>query len=445
METESAITGLAGVPSTAVNPPATEIPASASSFLLNVIALLIGLVGIAASERLWPGNSGRAILAAGGAVAFTIALVEALTIGVATRSSTGLVAQALRPALWGEAALRCLGLAVTLGVVALIYWLLPEYHGSFYAPYWRFLRAIGWPALGLAPLYFVWAGRRVTAPNDAYLQLGRLAVGQGWREVDRDLLRAHFMGWTVKAFFLPLMVVYLDGEIGAVLGAFHELSWETMRLYRFFYELSFLIDLLFCVVGYTLTLRVLDSHIRSTEPTALGWIVALVCYQPFYSVIGNMYLNYESSLYWDTWLAPYPQVRAAWAIAIVLLLLVYGLSTVAFGLRFSNLTHRGIITSGPYRFTKHPAYVSKNLSWWLICVPFVAHSGWLDSLRHCALLGALNFIYFLRARTEERHLSRDPTYVAYALWMRDHGIFRWLKHIPRLALVRAGAGRSGIA
>ena len=34
-----------------------------------------------------------------------------------------------------------------------------------------------------------------------------------------------------------------------------------------------------------------------------------------------------------------------------------------FSFRFSNLTHRGIITSGPYRFTKHPSYVSKNIAW----------------------------------------------------------------------------------
>lgn len=30
------------------------------------------------------------------------------------------------------------------------------------------------------------------------------------------------------------------------------------------------------------------------------------------------------------------------------------------------------------------------------------------------------------ARTEERHLSRDPQCVAYALWMNDHGALRAL-------------------
>ncbi len=109
--------------------------------------------------------------------------------------------------------------------------------------------------------------------------------------------------------------------------------------------------------------------------------------------------------------------------------MIYSLSTVAFGLRFSNLTHRGIITGGPYRFTKHPAYLSKNLSWWLISVPFVAGADWPTALRHCVLLLLLNGVYFLRARTEEWHLSRDPAYVAYALWINEHG---WLRLLGRI-------------
>jgi hypothetical protein len=42
------------------------------------------------------------------------------------------------------------------------------------------------------------------------------------------------------------------------------------------------------------------------------------------------------------------------------------------------------------------------------------------------MLALFNFIYFMRARTEERHLSRDPVYVEYALWMNDHGALRFL-------------------
>jgi len=105
---------------------------------------------------------------------------------------------------------------------------------------------------------------------------------------------------------------------------------------------------------------------------------------------------------------------------------------VTFGVRFSNLTHRGILTNGPYRFTKHPAYITKNLSWWLISIPFL-HAPATAAIRHSIALGCINTIYFLRARTEERHLSRDPVYVAYALWMNEHGVLRFLgRWIPAL-------------
>jgi steroid 5-alpha reductase family enzyme len=124
----------------------------------------------------------------------------------------------------------------------------------------------------------------------------------------------------------------------------------------------------------------------------------------------------------SSWLAGLPYLRDACGSVIIVLSLIYALATVAFGLRFSNLTHRGIITDGPYRLSKHPAYLTKNLSWWLISVPFALNDGWASAVRHSILLLLLNVVYFLRARTEERHLSRDPAYVAYAEWINEHGL-----------------------
>jgi protein-S-isoprenylcysteine O-methyltransferase Ste14 len=191
--------------------------------------------------------------------------------------------------------------------------------------------------------------------------------------------------------------------------------------------MGYTVDLLFCVVGYVLTVRVLDSHIRSTEPTVLGWVVALVCYQPFYSVIGTYYLRYDENRPWAEYFSAYPVLSACWGFGILMLVIIYGLSTAAFGLRFSNLTYRGIVTNGPYRYTKHPAYVAKNLSWWMISVPFLSSDGWGGALRHSLLLALLNTVYLLRAKTEEHHLSRDPRYVAYAAWIAEHGLLGRLR------------------
>jgi protein-S-isoprenylcysteine O-methyltransferase Ste14 len=135
-----------------------------------------------------------------------------------------------------------------------------------------------------------------------------------------------------------------------------------------------------------------------------------------------------------------PNLANAWGITILALVLIYGLSTVAFGMRFSNLTNRGIITSGPYRYTKHPAYLAKNLSWWMISMPFLSVLGPAAALRHCLLLGLLNGVYYLRAKTEERHLAADPAYVAYAAWIAERGLFARLRRsLLTLAPKRAKA------
>ena len=62
-----------------------------------------------------------------------------------------------------------------------------------------------------------------------------------------------------------------------------------------------------------------------------------------------------------------------WGSTILVCIAVYSWATISFGIRFSNLTNRGIITNGPYRYTKHPAYIAKNLSWWMESVPFVSN------------------------------------------------------------------------
>ena len=110
------------------------------------------------------------------------------------------------------------------------------------------------------------------------------------------------------------------------------------------------------------------------------------------------------------------------AFTLVALAAVYAWATVAFGLRFSNLTHRGILTHGPYAWTKHPAYVSKNLFWWFATLPFLATSGsFVDMVRNTVLLGLVSGVYYWRAATEEKHLSADPAYRDYAAWMERNG------------------------
>ncbi len=331
---------------------------------------------------------------------------------------------------------KLVGFAATLGALFGIYWLLPEYAGSFYAPVWAAAHALA-PWLAIAtPIYIVYTDRRQSDPEDAYAQLGALLMAQGPLP-DWSTLAQHARGWIVKGFFLPLMFVYLVGDL--------DLFWRTdfasvfssfSGFYDFAYNASYLVDLLFAVVGYSLTLRLLDSHIRSAEPALSGWVICIICYQPFWSVFGP-YLAYESDkFYWGDMTAGHPVLYALWGSAILCCLVIYTLSTVSFGLRFSNLTHRGIITSGPYRWTKHPAYIAKCLSFWLISVPFLSNQGPKAAITQSLLLVLANAIYVARAITEERHLARDPLYKDYQDYIRRHGLFARILRLPGLRQLR---------
>ena len=161
----------------------------------------------------------------------------------------------------------------------------------------------------------------------------------------------------------------------------------------------------------------------------------MVCYQPFWNTMYDQYLSYDHSGGWRHWFDGHPTLMVLWGIAILYLNLIYMSASVAFGLRFSNLTYRGLISSGPYRWTKHPAYLSKNLTWWLLAMPFLSHEGWETALRCSIMLAGINIVYYLRARTEEAHLSHYPEYREYAAWVNEHGIFtRNIRKIQRLLL-----------
>ena len=280
----------------------------------------------------------------------------------------------------------------------------------------------------LLPLCVLWMGwffvRRSSGRSlDSVESLG-LAIlhlilkSKKWSYRDRQSL----LGWLVKAFYLPLMFssayLFLDG---ARFSLIDKHGWWGAFYVSYF--LLFAIDTAFAAIGYCSTSRRIDSQIRSTEPTVLGWVAALICYPPLNLLILNRWLVYSDDYEWNQWLSGLPILSMLWGGAILVSTSLYVSATASFGLRFSNLTNRGIITSGPYAYFKHPSYIGKNVAWWLISVPFISNEGSLIALGHCMALLTINGIYVLRAKTEERHLSADPAYRAYSDWIAENGVF----------------------
>lgn len=286
-----------------------------------------------------------------------------------------------------------------------------------------------------------------------------------WRRIRNPRVRTTLLGICVKGFFTPLMTGFVVGHINSLSRAWlqhHHLApfefkpppgtsvlaqasmWWTQvgsrlgdllpsgaDLSGFFafsswtrgdlswglglaYDFVFMIDCGWALAGYASESRWLGNKTRSVEPTALGWVACIFCYPPYNNVLGT-YLPLETGAS----VIAGEDTLLAFRGATVLLFAIYASATVAFGWKFSNLTNRGIVTRGPYRFVRHPAYLCKCSAWWLEHIPTI-------TLTKAFFLTLLCGVYALRAWTEERHLSRDPDYVAYKKktpWVLFPGVY----------------------
>jgi hypothetical protein len=65
----------------------------------------------------------------------------------------------------------------------------------------------------------------------------------------------------------------------------------------------FVLDEQVGTVGYVLTMKPLDAHIRSANPYVAGWVAALICYPPFILMGDGGPLNYHPGTSdWTFWL-----------------------------------------------------------------------------------------------------------------------------------------------
>ncbi len=215
----------------------------------------------------------------------------------------------------------------------------------------------------------------------------------------------------VKAFFLPVMLNFaidnfrsVSWYLSVVSGNGVDLSISGFNsfIYPGLIALLLLIDVVYFTFGYTFESAKLKNTVRSVEPTFFGWFVALICYPPFNGVSGSILGWYANE--------PPPvstELMVFWFnIAGLFFFTIYVWATLALGSRSSNLTNRGIVGWGPYRFMRHPAYVTKNMAWWLLVLPLGNPTAYIS-------MGLWTLVYYFRAITEERHLSLDPEYQAY--------------------------------
>ncbi len=225
--------------------------------------------------------------------------------------------------------------------------------------------------------------------------------------------------YAVKLYFIPVMLGFLIDNSASLINFFGTTQSfykkgsvlnikKTLILLVFpfvFYSIL-VIDTVIFAFGYLFESRALKSIVKSVEPTALGWISAIACYPPLNNLTSDI-LGWYSSDFSNFGNININLITGA---VSIFFFVIYVWASIALGPKASNLTNRGIVTKGPYKYIRHPAYTAKNLSWWLMGIPFIMASGFIAVFS----LSMWTLIYFIRALTEERHLLQDPDYVEYS-------------------------------
>lgn len=153
-------------------------------------------------------------------------------------------------------------------------------------------------------LLWLWCG---PAGRDGSVEQLAGAVICLWRTRRLDPgQRQCVLGWTVKAFFLPLMLAWVLGWLGSLQEP-RTSGW--LQVFVFGMAAMYAVDTLFATIGYLSTHRAIDAHIRSTDATWLGWLSALACYPPLSAVVLRQWLDYKDGLEWQDCLQAPPLPR----------------------------------------------------------------------------------------------------------------------------------------
>lgn len=245
-----------------------------------------------------------------------------------------------------------------------------------------------------------------------------------WNNSYSEKERVAFLAWVVKLFFVPLMITWLTQHIFSLINNWYGFFQNTAMLQTNFlwffdghifwtlFSTILFFDVFFFTVGYLIEMPALKNTIKSVEPTLLGWAVAIMCYPPFNDFTWELAAWYSNDF--PTFETPF--IHISMNLFLLLLMWVYAWASLSLWLKASNLTNRGIVTKWPYKYVRHPAYVCKNMAWFIGAFPMIYIAATSDGLSLFSVLSGVAlwmWIYYLRAMTEENHLSADPDYVKY--------------------------------
>lgn len=195
--------------------------------------------------------------------------------------------------------------------------------------------------------------------------------------------------------------------------------------------------LLFTILpGYSFSSRLIGTDVKKVDTTWFAWVITIICYQPFSEVVFHQLLAYYPQTeminglpVWVDLLLFSQVLLYTFAVLILLNELFHLWAESTMGIRASNLTNRGIITTGPFAITKHPVYLSKCFGWALLYIPFFNGENLSQSFFYGLMFLLICGIFIGRSLSEERLLATDVNYVKYALFMDK---FAWFAFVGKI-------------
>jgi len=351
----------------------------------------------------------------------------------------------LPPLTWQQALRHYLVSAMIYGTILLFFMINPWFRDLLRVPFHN-LKAMhvyvfGYVAyLLIAPLvFFLGRSRSLWVSKNLLIAgyLGRL-VRWCWQRASQrkpDAWRPTYaekhamMFLLIKTVYGPLMINSAVMSYNTFPQLIQQIEANPSFLnicdkgYMMIFSGVFLLDSVLFAVGYHTESGLLRNKLRYAETNPLHILVCIMCYPPFNMPTGAVlgpsnqdpYILFRGN-------AMHPMTWILRGGAVFFLLLLVAASLALFT-KASNLTNRGIVDWGPYRYIRHPGYVGKNMFWLMTLIPaFFPNTAdpwfaWPEYLAFCAatVWGFLGWstIYILRSLTEERFLMRDPDYVAY--------------------------------
>lgn len=237
-----------------------------------------------------------------------------------------------------------------------------------------------------------------------------------------------FRVYALKFLFIPLMylgaiyfgeiaVAHLLGVLDTDTTSWTLVMWINHYIFPAFLNSAMTIVLIVYAFGYCVDSDRMNNKIKSVDKSGFSWAVTIICYAPFYAFVFYLIPNASQEYAFFK-----NEHITAWVrIVIMLIVAAKTWAILTLGTKSSNLTNRGIVTKGLYRWIRHPHYLTKIMIWWIGVLPSLVHAYWL--------IGGMIFwttIYVLRALTEEQHLKKDPAYQAYmkeVKWRFIPGVF----------------------